>query len=235
MKMMLKNSIRKTGLFVLILVVLPLIGSARQDNKGNPLPHFLFPQFKEGIVIMKDGNKFTTKLNYNMVDEKMVTEVDGIYRYSKNPKNIERIYIENRMFIPIDNVFYEILASGNASFFLQNKSIFTQKGADLGYGAKSRSTGPTKMQRVELTSVVYQYGEVAYLDIPDNVEITPASLYWVSIGDKLKSFETEKQLLKLFPEYETQIKEYIKKEKLKIKNREDVIKLGIYCNEIITK
>jgi hypothetical protein len=232
---MTKNSFLKPGFFTLFLIGLSLIGSARQDNKGNQLPHFLFPQFKEGIVIMKDGNKFPALLNYNMVDEKMVTEVDGTYRYSKNPKNIERIYIENRMFIPIENVFYEILASGNASFFLQNKSIFSPRGSDVGYGSKSRSTGPTKMQRYEITNVVYQYGEVAYIDLPDNVDVTPTSLYWVSIGDKLKSFETERQLLKLFPEYETQLKEYIKKEKIKIKNREDVIKLGIYCNEIMKK
>lgn len=224
----------RTTFCVLGLAILSLDGTG-QDNKGNSLPHFLFPQFKDGIVIMKDGNKFTTLLNYNMVDEKMVTEVDGIYRYSKNPKNIERIYLENRMFIPIGNVFYEILASGNASFFLQNKSIFTPRGSDVGYGSKSRSTGPTKMQRYEITSVVYQYGEVAYIDLPENVDVTPTSVYWVSVGDKLESFETVKQLVKLFPEYETQIKEYIKKENIKIKDREDVIKLGIYCNEIMKK
>lgn len=220
-------------MLVLGMVIISLDGTGRQDNKGNPLPHFLLPQFKEGIVIMKDGNKFTTLLNYNMVDEKMITEVDGIYRYSKNPKNIERIYLDNRMFIPIDNVFYEILASGNASFFLQNKSSLTPKANDIGYGSKSHSTGPTKMTRYELTPVVYQYGEVINIDLPQNVDITPASVYWVSVGDKMKQFNTEKQLLKLFPEYETQIKDYIKKENIKMKNREDVIKLGIYCNEIM--
>jgi len=220
-------------MLVLGMVIISLDGTGRQDNKGNPLPHFLLPHFKEGIVIMKDGNKFTTLLNYNMVDEKMITEVDGIYRYSKNPKNIERIYLDNRMFIPIDNVFYEILASGNASFFLQNKSSLTPKANDIGYGSKSHSTGPTKMTRYELTPVVYQYGEVINIDLPQNVDITPASVYWVSVGDKMKQFNTEKQLLKLFPEYETQIKDYIKKENIKMKNREDVIKLGIYCNEIM--
>jgi hypothetical protein len=225
----------RTILLVLGMAIISFDGTSRQDNKGNPLPHFLFPQFKDGIVIMKDGQKFNALLNYNMVDEKMVTEVDGVYRYSKNPKNIERIYIENRMFIPIGNVFYEILASGNASFFLQNKSVFTPKGADIGYGSKSHSTGPTKMQRVELTNVIYQYGEVAYLDLPDNVDITPTSVYWVSVGDKMEDFETVKQLVKLFPEYETQIRDYIKKENIKIKDREDVIKLGVYCNEIMKK
>jgi len=218
--------------FVLFLVVFSFNVSG-QDNKGNPLPHFLFSQFKEGIVIMKDGNKFTSLLNYNMVDEKMITELDGIYRYSKNPQSIERILLENRMFIPVGNVFYEILTGGNVTFFLQNKSNLTPQGNDVGYGTKSRTTGPTKAQRFELTPVVYQYGEVVNIDLPQNVEVTPASVNWVSMGDKFEKFSSERQFIKLFPEYETELKDYFKKVNIKIKDREDVIKLGIYCNEIM--
>jgi len=232
---MLKNSFLKAGFFVLFLVVLPLIGSARQDNKGNPLPHFLFPQFKEGIIIMKDGAKFTAMINYNMVEERMITELEGIYRYSKNPQSIEKIFIENRMFIPFNNAFYEILTSGNVTLFLQNKSHFTPKGSDTGYGSKNRSVGPTATKRFELTPVTHQYQEVAYIELPQNVEITPSSVYWVSMGDKLEKFNNEKQFIKLFPDYSTQLKDFIRKEGIKIKNREDLIKLGIYCNEIMTK
>ena len=232
---MLKKSIRKSGLLVLFLFVLSLIGSAHQDNKGNPIPHFLFPKFKDGIIIMKDGAKFNAVLNYNMVDERMITEVEGIYRYSKNPSQIERIMIDNRTFIPFGSAFYEILTSGNVTLFLQNKSSLTPKGNDTGYGYKSKSVGPVASTRFELTPVTHQYQEVAYIDLPQNVEVTPASVYWVSMGDKLKSFSTEKQFIKLFPEYSTQLKDYIRNEGIKMKNREDLIKLGIYCNEIMTK
>jgi len=55
------------------------------------------------------------------------------------------------------------------------------------------------------------------------------------MGDKLEKFNTEKQFIKLFPEYSTQLKDYIKEEGIKIKNREDLIKLGVYCNEIMPK
>jgi hypothetical protein len=232
---MLKNCFLKAGFFVLFLVALPSTGSSTQDNKGNPLPHFLFPRFQEGIVIMKDGTKFNALINYNMVEERMITELEGIYRYSKNPQSIERILIENRMFIPFNNAFYEILSSGNLTLFLQNKSNFAPKGSDTGYGSVNRSVGPTASQRFELTPVTHQYQEVAYIELPQNVEITPASVYWVSMGDRLEKFSTERQFIKLFPEYSTQLKDFIRKEGIKIKNREDVIKLGVYCNEIMTK
>ena len=226
------HSSLRTTLFTLFIVILSFDLSS-QDNKGNPLPHFLFPSFKEGLVIMKEGENFSTLLNYNMVDEKMITELNGTYRYSKNPQLIDSIHLENRVFVPVENAFYEILSSGSVTFFLQNRSYYTPKGADVGYGVKSQSVGPTRHRRFELTKVIYQYAEVAYIDLPPNVEITPASVFWVRKNDKLEKFSTERQFLNIFPAYEPELKKYIKKENINIKSREDVIRLGNYCNEII--
>jgi hypothetical protein len=224
----------KTTLFTLFIVILSF-DLPGQDNKGNPLPHFLFPSFKEGIVIMKEGKDFNTLLNYNMVEEKMVTEVNGTYRYSKNPQVIDSIYLENRIFVPVGDIFYEILSSGQVTFYLQNKSNFSPKGSNVGYGTQSKSVGATQYKRFELTQVIYQYNDVAYIDLPPNVDITPSSVFWVNKDGNMEKFTTEKQFLKLFPEYETELKEFIKKENIKFKSREDIIRLGNYSNEIIKK
>jgi hypothetical protein len=223
----------KTTLFALFIVILSFDLSG-QDNKGNPLPHFLFPSFKEGLVIMKDGKNFSILLNYHMVDERMITDLNGTYRYSKDPKLIDTLYIENRVFVPVGNVFYEILSSGPVTFFLQNRSNYTPKGSEVGYGAKSRSVGPTQYSRFELSDLRY-FGEVAYMDLPPNVDITPASAFWASRNGEMGKFSTERQFLKIFPEYESELKEYIKKENINIRSREDVIRLGNYCNKIIKK
>jgi hypothetical protein len=224
----------RNSLFVMFLVILSFDLSG-QDNTGKPLPHFLFPSFRDGVVLMKDGKSFSTLLNYNMIEEKMITELNGIYRYSKNPQLIDTIHLENRVLVPVENAFYEVLSNGPVTFFLQNKSNFTPGGSDVGFGVKARSVGPTQFRRFELTSVVYQYNEVAYIDLPQNGEITPASIFWVRKNGTLEKFSTQKQFLKLFPEYEPQIKEYIRKEKINVRSREDVIRLGNYCNLIIKK
>ena len=229
-----KYSFFKISMVPLFLLIL-LSDTSAQDKEGNPIPQFLFPAFKEGIVIMKDGKKISGLLNYNMAEEKMVSEVDGIYRYSKDPQYIQTIFLENRVFVPVESVFYEVLSTGTATFFLQHKCYITSKGADVGYGASSQSQGPTKMTRVELVNVVYQYGSVAYLTLPPNVNVNPASAFWVRKKDKLEKFTTQKQFLKIFPEQASELKAYIKKENIKIKTREGVIKLGDYCNELLTK
>jgi hypothetical protein len=178
---------------------------------------------------MKDGVKFPAKLNYNMVEEKMVTELDGTYRYSTNPHLIESIVMEGRVFVPVNNAFYEILSAGTATFFLQHKSYLVTRGNDIGYGSMSQGTGPVQYKRFELS------GDVVYLDLPPNLEISHASVYWVYSTGNLQKFNTMKQFLKIFPEYEAQLKEYLKKEHINIKVREDMIRLGNYCNEIIKK
>ena len=215
-----------------ISLIFTTFQSSSQDINGNPLPHFLFPSFMEGRVLMKDGTSFTTKLDYHMVDEMMITEIDGKYRYSKDPKLIDTIYIENRIFVPVGNKFYEVLSKGPVSIFLQNRSNFTPVGADIGYGAKSRSVGRTAYRRFELVDVIAQYGEVAYMDIPPNSEVTPASVYWVRKDGSFENFSNEKQFLKIFPGSETKLKEFIRKERINMKSPADLAKLGDFCNRL---
>lgn len=184
---------------------------------------------------MKDKKNFTAMLNYNMVDEKMVTELNGVYRYSKNPQLIDSIILEGRLFVPVDNIFYEALSGGPVKFYLQHKCTFVPRGSDVGYGGKSQSVGPTQLKRYELTNVAYLYGEVVNIDLPPNVDVSPALVFWVSKNDNLEKFGTQKQLLKIFPEYETELKEFIKKENINIRSREDVARLGKFCNELVKK
>lgn len=225
------------SLETMLVLIISLIsaGSYGQDNQGNPLPHFLFPSFREGVVKMKVGQNFTTLLNYNMVDEKMVTEFNGVYRYSKDPSYIDTILIDKRVFIPVDNKFYEVLSKGPVVFFLENKSLMTPKGNEVGYGARSNASAPTKYKRFELTQVVYQYGSVVNVDLPPNVDINPASVFWIRKDGSLIKFSNEKQFLKIFPEHTAELKSYIRNESLSLKSREDVVRLGNYCNEILSK
>lgn len=220
---------------VIILVLLQLISFniPGQDNKGNAIPHFLFPAFVEGKVVMKDGKSFSSKLNYNMADEEMVTELNGVYRSANKPDLFDTIYIEGHTFVPIGKTFYEILTNGPACFFIQNKCQLVPRGNPTGYGNQNQAVGPTKMKRYEVTSVNSPMHDVVYIDLPQDVDISPASVYWVRTNNKMEKFNTEKQFLKIFPGKATQLKEYIKKEDISLKKRADIIKLGLYCNEIM--
>jgi hypothetical protein len=224
-------STTKTTIYLLLLFLITP-GIKAQDNMGNPIPQFLFPSFRPGVIVFKDGQRVKMLLDYNMVDQMLVTEVEGIYRYSKNPDLIDTVYIDNRVFVPIGRIFYELLAGGPVPFYLQNRSNYTPKGADIGYGAKSQSVGPTQYKRFEITNAMSLYNEVVHIDLPADVTVTPASTYWVSKDGQMDDFNNSRQFLKIFPDKESALKNFIKKERISFKKREDIIKLGEYCNKL---
>jgi hypothetical protein len=51
---------------LLLLVAFLSAEAFAQESAENPIPHFVFPQFTSGTILMKDGKSFTSLLNYNM-------------------------------------------------------------------------------------------------------------------------------------------------------------------------
>jgi hypothetical protein len=110
--------------------------------------------------------------------------------------------------------------------FIQHKSRYSQKGTPTAYGLTTKTAGPTKVLSMRVGNQVRQ------VDLPDNVEVTPATVYWAKYNNGMNKFTSEKQLLKLFPDKADKLKEFIKNSKLDIKVREDLIKLGNFCNSL---
>ena len=216
----------------IILAVSMGMSAPGQTNPDNPLPHFVFPGFTKGVTRMKDGTVFSSNLNYNTVDEIMVTQLEGKYRFARDVGRIDTILIENKKFVPVGKVFYEVLLQGPVSFFLQNKSHLTPKGSSVGYGSRSQSIGATNFKKFEMQqNLVNNQWEVINIDLPSNLEVTPASVYWVRKNGNFEKFTNLNQFYKIFPEQESELKKFVKNEKINM-NREDIIKLAIFCNQI---
>jgi hypothetical protein len=200
---------------------------AAQTNSSNPLPQFLFPAFSKGMVKMKMGTSYSAVLNYNMVDEEFLFKQKDVYMTLDKPEEIDTISIQGRKFVPVNKVFYEVVVKGKISIYIQQKSHYAPVGSQSAYGITSQTNGPTAV------SIVRGGNQVRYLEIPDNVTISSESVNWISINGTLNKFTNGRQFLKNFPEYEDQLKEFIKQNKIDFKVREDLLKLGNYCNELI--
>lgn len=198
-----------------------------QSSESNKFPHLLFPEFSKGVVIMKDDKPFSAMLNFNLLEQRMVTELNGTYRYSKDPALIDSVLIGDRVFIPVEDKFYEVISYGRFTFLVQHRATLIEAGHDVGYGVKSQSTGPTQHKRFEMNSY---WGDVAYMDIPADSEVKTAPVFWVRQGSSLEKFSNAKQLMKILPGYKPVIQEYIDQEKVNFKSPEDVTRLGRYLN-----
>ena len=203
------------------------VGIQGQTESSNILPQFLFRDFTKSIVKMKDGRQLAATLNYNMVDEEMIFDQKGVYMALDKPEEIDTVYIQNRKFVPVEKAFYEVLTKDPVAMFIQHKSRYSQKGTPTAYGMTTKTAGPSKVLSMRSGNQVRQ------IDLPENVDVSPATLYWVKAGDKMDKFTNERQFLKLFPDHEAELKEFIKTNKLDFKSREDLIKLGNFCNQIV--
>lgn len=195
-----------------------------QDDKPRTLPQFVFPAFSRGIVKMKAGNTYVAILNYNMVDEEMIFEQKGSYMILDKPEDIDTVFIQNRKFVPVGKAFYEVVVSGAAPFYIQHKSRYASAGTTTAFGMKSQVNAPT------IGNTMTRGSLIRTIDIPDNVEVTPTSLSWVLKDGNMERFTTVNQLAKIFPDKEDDIKKYVKSNNLDLKEREDIIRTGKYCN-----
>jgi hypothetical protein len=218
----------KTNLRLLFfLIVISASISGISQNVSKKLPQFLFPEFQNGIVKLKNGNSYTAPLNYNLVDEELIFFQNGVYRTPDKPEEIDTAIIKNIKLVPVNKMFYEVLTKGTVTMFIQHKSKYTSVGTATAYGLTSQTNAPLTITTVRTGN------QVRNLEMPDNVQVTASNLYWVRIKDEYSKFTSERQFLKIFPQYESELKGYIKQNKIDIKNSDDLIRLGHFCNQLV--
>jgi|WetSurMetagenome_2_1015567.scaffolds.fasta_scaffold00941_4 hypothetical protein len=211
-------------LFSAILSVIPF-GLSGQNETKRAYPQLLFPDFTSGVIKMKSGKTSTASLNYNTVEEEMLFEQNAQFYVVSKLDEIDTVILNNRKFVPVDKAFYEVIVKGNISIYVENRNRFAPVGTKTAYGLTSQTNGPTSINTVR------RGGQMRTLDIPENVEISEATLYWVKVGGVMNKFTTERQFSKIFPGKEDKIKDFFKKSKIDIKTAEGLKILGKFCNE----
>jgi hypothetical protein len=71
------------------------------------------------------------------------------------------------------------------------------------------------------------------LKLPDDYNVSPSPVFWVRREGVMSEFLNKKQFLKIFPDIDTKIEGYIKDNHLKIDNRDDLVTIVNFCNEIL--
>ncbi|UCG26626.1 MAG: hypothetical protein JSV24_06500 [Bacteroidales bacterium] len=209
-----------TGLFFVTLHM-----AAQQDSEEVPR-QYVFPVFTRGSVVMKNGITKPSVLNYNTVTQEMIFEQNGKRLALDRLGTIDTVIINRRKFIPVGEVFYELALEAPVSLFIQHKSDITSEGKPIGYGTTRQTTSSTSFSKLMETNAIYD------LKLPDEFYVTGSSINWIRINGTMMKFITRRQFLKIFPEQEDELKQYIKGNKIDLKDREDLIQLVVYCNEL---
>jgi hypothetical protein len=130
-------------------------------------------------------------------------------------------------FIPYGKVFYEVYPMSKISFFIQHRGRILSPPKPAAYGGTSEVSSSTYITRIDLGSDRYN------MKLEEDLRVKYDPMYWIRINENMSSFVGEKQLLKIFPGKENDLKSFIKKNKLKFDSKEDLVKICQYADGLV--
>jgi hypothetical protein len=197
-----------------------------QTNSSGSMPQYLFKDFAKSEIKLKRGESQTQMMNYNKVTEKMIFTRDNQYYELTNAEIVDTIFLNDCKFVPVGKTFYEVLADGPATLFIQHKSSLLPAGKQVGYGGTSQIASADYLSSVKLQGGQYN------LPLPSDYIVNDGAVYWIRKGDIWSDFNNEKQFLKIFPVNSVQIKDFIRKNRIKFDKPDNLVKLVMFCNTL---
>lgn len=198
-----------------------------QDKSESISMHYVLPDFVKGLVKLKSGKTEEVVMNYNKVTEEMIYDNGGTKLAMTNLESIDTVYLGSRRFIPHGKIFYEVLINDNISLFIKHKCNLLQAGSPSGYGGTSETSATNSI------SILVGSGSMYKLELPKEYHVKDASQFRISKDNSEYIIANQKQFLKIFPKQSEELEQFIKQNKLNVKNQDDLIILVAKCNELL--
>lgn len=183
--------------------------------------HYLFPEFNQGVVLMKDGKRNNHLLNYNSLTEEMIFDKKGMkLAIGENEiRQVDTVFIKDRKFVALNNKIVELIYQLNWVLYVEHKCKLNEPGKPSGYGGTSTTTA------IKTYSRFYSEGNIHELKLPDGYEIEPYTYYWLKKNGELYRFINMKELKKLYKDKKDLIKKYSKTNRVKYHDQDSIIQL----------
>lgn len=204
--------------FFLFICMTSLLLFSQQEKV---ISHYLFPDFIQGKVLMKNGTVNPALLNYNAASEEMIFDQNGQKLALAMPtlNQLDSIFIADRVFIRQNDKFMEVLLRNGSQLFAEYKCRVTPPPKPTAYGGTSETSS------VDTYSSWQSDGRVYNLQLPDDFKIRPYTVYWLRKDGKLKSFTSLTQIRKYYNNNKKQLKAYEKEHNVHFENTEAVTEL----------
>jgi len=209
-----------------ILMVWQLSGQFSVDSLKNP-NQYLFPDFTTARVATKVGKDLYLMANYNIVTEVIVFHQRGQIYDLADYHNVDTIYFKDNTFIPGEKLFYEVSVSGPVSLLIRHRGSILPPPKPAAYGGTSEVSSSTYVNYVQMNG-----GNAYRLKNETSLIIRPSDEYYIRMGESISPFNSKKKFISLFPEIETELNAYLKKNKVRFDNKDDVTELVKYCNSL---
>lgn len=211
-------------LLIVACIVTVMKPAAAQNLETDNLENLVFPRFQQSVVKLKTGQSYSAVLNYEKTEQQMVLIRNNQLFLFKDHQAVDTVYMDDRVFVPAETGFYEVLVSGPATLFMQHKARLDNTGATLAYGTKTSTAGVTHISKI------FSQDGAINLKIPENFKVVDDSDFFLRVDGQILKVLNKKQLLKLFPGKSDKLEEFIKANDTDFKSADDLAGLVEYCN-----
>ncbi len=188
------------------------------------ISHYLFPEFKEGSILMKNGVVAKALLNYNAATEEMVfMQNDKVLALADVTLiQIDTVYIEDRKFVYRDRKILEVLCSSPYILMAHYKCRVIPPGKPAGYGGTSQTSASDSY------SGWSQGGKMYELQLPDDFKVVPYTVYKLQKGSEIKNFTSMGQFRKYYKKKNNLFQDYVQQHKPDFNNQLAMAQLVAY-------
>lgn len=203
---------RKTRIAYILgaaLILCFAVNAAAQDrtrNYGIPDEVFyLMPKFGNGIVYLRGQAPAEGKMNICAVDNTLrFLDKKGEEMTSGNNESIIKVRIDSVLFLRFNNAFYRLYPVTSEIGIARRRNVDVIKDAkEGGYGTTTRTSS------VQSYGAIYSDGTAYKLDHEQVYPYEVSEKLYVYVRDAVVPF-TKKNLLKIFPDKQEEIKAYFK-------------------------
>lgn len=189
------------------------------------ISHYVYPEFQQGVVLLKSGESYNAKLNYNIATEEMLFDDKGTILAigGETLAKIDTVTISNDKFIRMNNKFVKLLVNEpGIDLFVEYKCRILPPSNPVGFGGTSQLTTSTSYSSILLDGRMYS------LKLPDDYEIIPSNIYWINRSGESKSFTSIGQLKRIYRDKRRLINDYLKENEVKLDNVKSIKDAIIY-------
>lgn len=175
------------------------------------ISHYVLPEFINGTVLMKNGTKHQTLLNYNVATEEMIFDQNGqkLAFTDFTLSQLDTVYLEERKFVlGDDGKFAEIIHYGDYQLFAKYKAKVIPPGKPAAYGGTSQTSSSDSYSSWLSSGQMYQ------LKLPDDFKVNPYIVYHFSNGEDSKDFLSMRQIKRYYNKKKERFNLYMKDNKV---------------------
>ena len=225
-----------TVLVFAIITNLYVSGQSLNENRNSSWP-YLFEEFSPCIILHKDGNVSKANANFNFLNEKLqftnrgqimdFAEPDDITKASFNDGS-EFLYQEDKFYLLLNNQgnvisFYKTI-KGNMN------DLMEAKGA---YGSSTTTAAVKQQADVDIGGINSMDVRMLWDNRSEGKKFRIDENYFFKAGGLNNIISLKKNnLLNAFPRHKKMIRDYLKEEKISLRNDSDIKKLADYINSL---